>query len=157
MVTVKRGSSKIWKFEGVAKVDGRSRAEAEFMAMIDLNDAGTERWRSIQRAQVHPSAMVEDGAEIGAGCRIGPFAVIGPEVRAGRRGRGQEPRGYHRLDRIWARAGGLSLRRVGEVPQDLKFAGERTRLIVGRRCRIREGATLNTGTEGRRRRHAGGR
>jgi UDP-N-acetylglucosamine acyltransferase len=37
---------------------------------------------------------------------------------------------------------------VGEVPQDLKFKGERTRLIVGARCRIREGATLNTGTEG---------
>jgi UDP-N-acetylglucosamine acyltransferase len=37
---------------------------------------------------------------------------------------------------------------VGEVPQDLKFRGERTRLVVGRRCRIREGATLNTGTEG---------
>ncbi len=37
---------------------------------------------------------------------------------------------------------------VGEVPQDLKFKGERTRLEVGARCRIREGATLNTGTEG---------
>jgi UDP-N-acetylglucosamine acyltransferase len=37
---------------------------------------------------------------------------------------------------------------VGEVPQDLKFKGERTQLIVGKRCRIREGATLNTGTEG---------
>jgi UDP-N-acetylglucosamine acyltransferase len=37
---------------------------------------------------------------------------------------------------------------VGEVPQDLKYRGERTRLIVGARCRIREGATLNTGTEG---------
>ena len=37
---------------------------------------------------------------------------------------------------------------MGEVPQDLKYAGERTRLIVGARCRIREGATLNTGTAG---------
>jgi UDP-N-acetylglucosamine acyltransferase len=37
---------------------------------------------------------------------------------------------------------------VGEVPQDLKYAGERTRLVVGARCRIREGATLNTGTAG---------
>jgi UDP-N-acetylglucosamine acyltransferase len=37
---------------------------------------------------------------------------------------------------------------VGEVPQDLKYQGERTRLIVGARCRIREGATLNTGTAG---------
>ena len=37
---------------------------------------------------------------------------------------------------------------VGEVPQDLKYAGEHTRLVVGKRCRIREAATLNTGTEG---------
>lgn len=36
-VTVKRGSTKIWKFEGVAKVDGQIAAEAEFAAMIDLN------------------------------------------------------------------------------------------------------------------------
>ncbi|WP_071798273.1 3-hydroxyacyl-ACP dehydratase FabZ [Natronohydrobacter thiooxidans] len=36
-VTVKRGSTKIWKFEGVAKVDGQVAAEAEFAAMIDLN------------------------------------------------------------------------------------------------------------------------
>jgi len=37
---------------------------------------------------------------------------------------------------------------VGEVPQDLKYQGEHTRLIVGARCRIREGATLSTGTAG---------
>ena len=37
---------------------------------------------------------------------------------------------------------------VGEVPQDLKYAGERTRLTIGARCRIREGVTLNTGTLG---------
>ena len=37
---------------------------------------------------------------------------------------------------------------VGEIPQDLKFKGERTQLRVGARCRIREGATLNTGTAG---------
>ncbi len=36
-VTVKRGSTKIWKFEGVAKVDGQLAAEAEFAAMIDLS------------------------------------------------------------------------------------------------------------------------
>jgi UDP-N-acetylglucosamine acyltransferase len=37
---------------------------------------------------------------------------------------------------------------IGEIPQDLKFRGEKTRLIIGARCRIREGATLNTGTQG---------
>ena len=37
---------------------------------------------------------------------------------------------------------------VGEVPQDLKFKGESTRLVIGKRNRIREGATLNVGTKG---------
>lgn len=39
-VTVKRGSSRVWKFDGVARVDGEIAAEAEFMAMIDLNGKG---------------------------------------------------------------------------------------------------------------------
>ena len=37
---------------------------------------------------------------------------------------------------------------IGEIPQDLKFKGESTRLIVGARNRIREGVTMNSGTEG---------
>ena len=40
---------------------------------------------------------------------------------------------------------------MGEIPQDLKYAGERTRLVIGRNCRIRENATLHSGTE-----HGGG-
>ena len=36
---------------------------------------------------------------------------------------------------------------MGEVPQDLKYAGERTQLVIGRNCRIRENATLHCGTE----------
>ena len=37
---------------------------------------------------------------------------------------------------------------IGEVPQDLKFKGEKTRLVIGERNRIREHVTMNTGTEG---------
>jgi UDP-N-acetylglucosamine acyltransferase len=99
-------------------------------------------------ALVHPAAIVADGAEIGAGCRIGPFAVIGPEVRLGE---GVEVKS-HAVITGWTELGAgctvFPFAVVGEVPQDLKFAGERTRLIVGARCRIREGATLNTGTAG---------
>ena len=93
-------------------------------------------------------AVVEPGAEIGPGCEIGPFAVIGPEVRLGA-GVVVKP---HGVVTGWTEVGDESVifsgAVVGEVPQDLKFRGERTRLVVGKRCRIREGATLNTGTEG---------
>lgn len=99
-------------------------------------------------AKVHPAAIVEEGAVIGPDCQIGPFAVIGPEVTLGR-GVIVKP---HGVVTGWTDVGDetviFSFAVVGEVPQDLKFRGERTRLIVGKRNRIREGATLNTGTEG---------
>ncbi|MCC5982965.1 MAG: acyl-ACP--UDP-N-acetylglucosamine O-acyltransferase [Rhodobacteraceae bacterium] len=98
--------------------------------------------------QIHPSAVIEAGARIGPGCRIGPFAIIGPEVTLAD---GVEVKS-HAVVTGWTDVGAGSVifpfACVGEVPQDLKYAGERTRLIVGARCRIREGATLNTGTAG---------
>lgn len=99
-------------------------------------------------ARVHASAVVEAGAVIGPECTIGPFAVIGPEVVLGR---GVVVKS-HAVVTGWTEIGDDStifpFASVGEVPQDLKYRGEHTRLIVGRRTRIREGATLNTGTEG---------
>lgn len=99
-------------------------------------------------AQVHPSAVVEDGAVIGPGCVIGPFAVIGPEVRLGA---GVVVKS-HAVVTGWTEVGDETVifpfAVVGEVPQDLKYRGERTRAVVGARSRIREGATINTGTEG---------
>lgn len=99
-------------------------------------------------AQVHPSAVVEEGARIGPGCRIGPFALVGAEVTLGE---GVWVKN-HAVVTGWTDVGPgtvvFPFAVVGEIPQDLKFAGERTRLVVGARCRIREGATLNTGTEG---------
>ena len=99
-------------------------------------------------AFVHPSACVEDEAVIGPDCHIGPFALIGPEVTLGR---GVVVKS-HAVVTGWTEIGDETVvfpfATVGEIPQDLKFKGERTRLKVGARCRIREGATLNTGTEG---------
>lgn len=99
-------------------------------------------------AQIHRSAVIEDGAVIGAGAVVGPFALIGPEVTLAA---GVVVKS-HAVVTGWTDVGDgtviFPFACVGEVPQDLKFAGERTRLIVGARCRIREGATLNTGTAG---------
>lgn len=99
-------------------------------------------------ALVHPSAFVEEGATIGPDCFIGPFALIGAEVTLAR---GVTVKS-HAVVTGWTEIGEdttiFPFACVGEVPQDLKFNGERTRLIVGARCKIREGATLNTGTAG---------
>lgn len=99
-------------------------------------------------AVIHPSAYVEEGAVIGANAYVGPFSIVGPEVVLG----AGVTLKSHAVVTGWTEVGDETVifpfATVGEVPQDLKFKGERTRLTVGKRCRIREGATLNTGTEG---------
>ncbi len=99
-------------------------------------------------SEIHPSAIIEPGASIGPGCKIGPFSIVGPEVSLG----AGVVLKSHVVVTGWTEIGDdtvvFPFACVGEVPQDLKFKGERTRLIIGKRCRIREGATLNTGTEG---------
>lgn len=99
-------------------------------------------------AEIHPSAVVDPAAWIGPGCLIGPFCIVGPEVVLGD--------GVHLRSHVVV-TGDTHLGEgtvvfpgavLGEMPQDLKFAGERTALRVGRRNRIREGATMNVGTSG---------
>ncbi|MBC7738102.1 MAG: acyl-ACP--UDP-N-acetylglucosamine O-acyltransferase [Candidatus Saccharibacteria bacterium] len=97
---------------------------------------------------IHPSSVVDPAAQLGTGVTIGPFCVIGPDVTLGD---GVTVRS-HAVVTGWTEVGAGSVifphATVGEIPQDLKYKGERTRLIIGARNRIREGATLNLGTEG---------
>lgn len=99
-------------------------------------------------AHVHPSAVIEDGAVIGPGCTIGPFCTVGPEVTLG----ADVTLKSHVVVAGWTDIGDgceiFPFACIGEIPQDKKFGGERTRLIVGKRNRIREGVTMNTGTAG---------
>lgn len=99
-------------------------------------------------AQVHPSAVVEDGAEIGPGCVIGPFSVVGAKVRLGA---GVVLKSHVVVTGLTEVGEGTEIypfANIGDIPQDLKYAGEQTRLVVGARNRIREGVTMNTGTAG---------
>ena len=99
-------------------------------------------------SRIHPSAIIEDGAQIGADVVIGPFCHIGPQVRLADRVHlhshvvvtGQTEVGAETVIHPFAVIGG--------IPQDLKFKGEETRLVIGARNRIREHVTMNTGTEG---------
>lgn len=97
---------------------------------------------------IHASAVIEDGAIIGSGCQIGPFCHVGPQVKLGK---GVELFSHVVLagntmigdeTRIWPFAS------IGHQPQDLKFAGEASRLEIGARCMIREGVSMNPGTSG---------
>ena len=97
---------------------------------------------------IHPTAIVGPGAEIDPSCEIGPYAVIGPKVKLGP---GTVVGSHATVDgdttlgqgnRIFPHAA------VGGIPQDLKYRGEPTRLLVGDRNQFREFCTVHVGTEG---------
>ncbi|WP_281967771.1 acyl-ACP--UDP-N-acetylglucosamine O-acyltransferase [Roseovarius nanhaiticus] len=102
----------------------------------------------MSQSDIHPSAVIEPGAKIGAGCSIGPFCHIGPEVVLGD-GCVLYSHVVIKGDTVIGPDGTIfSFACVGEIPQDLKFQGEKTRLEIGARARIREHVTINTGTSG---------
>ena len=97
---------------------------------------------------IHPSAIVEPGAQIGEGCRIGPFCHIGPEVVLAARVELKSHVIVTGMTEIGEDTVVFPFAVIGEIPQDLKFRGEKTRLQIGARNRIREHVTMNCGTEG---------
>ncbi len=97
---------------------------------------------------VNPSAVIEDGAKLGEGVRIGPFCLVGAEVVLGE---GCELKSHVVVTgrtTVGPRTKIYPFASVGHVPQDLKFAGEPSTLEVGAECTIREGVTMNPGTAG---------
>ena len=96
--------------------------------------------------EVHATAVVDATAELGSGVAVGPYAIVGPGVVVGDGTR----IGAHAIlerDTILGAECVISPgAALGGDPQDLKYQGEPTRLIVGDRTVIREFATLNRGT-----------
>ncbi len=97
---------------------------------------------------IHASAIVEDGAVLGEGVRIGPFCHVGPSVRLGEGVELVSHAVVAGLTEIGARTRIFPFASIGHIPQDLKFKGEASTLKVGEDCVIREGVTMNPGTEG---------
>jgi UDP-N-acetylglucosamine acyltransferase len=100
------------------------------------------------RPMIHPTALVDPDARIPASCRVGPYCVVGADVELGENCElvahvvleGPTRLGTH--NRIFPFAS------LGQPPQDLKFAGEKTRLEIGDHNQIREFVTLHRGTVG---------
>ena len=99
-------------------------------------------------AQVHSSAVIEPGAQLGKGCIVGPFCVVGPQVVLGDRVELKSHVVVTGDTVIGADTVVFSFSVIGEIPQDLKFNGEDSRLVIGARNRIREHVTMNVGTQG---------
>ena len=97
---------------------------------------------------IHPSAIVSTSARIGESCHIGPFSIVGDEVVLGAR---------VRLDSHVVIDGDTTVgddthifpfASLGLAPQDLKYAGEKTSTVIGKRNQIREFVTVHRGTSG---------
>jgi UDP-N-acetylglucosamine acyltransferase len=99
-------------------------------------------------SDIHPSAVIEEGATLGEGCVIGPFCHVGPQVTLGDGVRLKSHVVVQGQTSIGANTEIFPFAVIGEIPQDLKFSGEKTRLEIGARNRIREHVTMNTGTSG---------
>lgn len=99
-----------------------------------------------QTAFIHPSSIVEDGAVIGAGVHIGPFCWIGSQVEIGAGTVLKSHVVVNGVTRIGNDNEIYQFVSIGEVNQDLKYAGEPTRVEIGDRNRIRESVTIHRGT-----------
>jgi UDP-N-acetylglucosamine acyltransferase len=95
---------------------------------------------------IHPSAVVDAAAEIGAGVEIGPFAIVGAGVRLGDRVRVGHHASVLGPSSIGADTHIFPFASVGSAPQDLSYRNEPTRLEVGERNVFREFVTINRGT-----------
>ena len=136
-VTLGPVRSRLAKAQAAAYVDDQVVAEAELLLAIEPGPAF-----------VDPTAQVDASARIGTGTSIGPHAVIGPDVRIGRNCR----IGASVVIDGWTDIGDgtqiFPMGSIGLAPQDLKYRGERTRLVIGRENVFREFVTINRGTMG---------
>jgi UDP-N-acetylglucosamine acyltransferase len=96
---------------------------------------------------IHPTAIINPGATIGAGVHIGPYAVIEQETTIGD---GNDIRAHVVIKRFTTLGPANTVHEgavLGGEPQDLSFAGCRSYLRIGANNRIREGVTMHRGTE----------
>jgi UDP-N-acetylglucosamine acyltransferase len=129
--------SSVVRAQAAAYVDDQVVAEAELVLVVQYD-----------RALIDPSAIVDHRAQIGEGTTIGPHAMVGPRVTIG----ASCHIGASAVIDGWTDIGDdteiYPFASIGQVPQDLKFRGEETRLVIGRRNIFREFVTIHRGTRG---------
>ncbi|WP_162653833.1 acyl-ACP--UDP-N-acetylglucosamine O-acyltransferase [Lentilitoribacter sp. Alg239-R112] len=96
-------------------------------------------------AQVHPSSIVEDGAILADGVKVGPFCMIGSKAQIGKNVELKSHISVMGNTKIGADTLIFPQAALGGDPQNIHYNGEDTKLIIGERCTIREGVTMNTG------------
>ena len=98
--------------------------------------------------EIDPTALVDPSAEIGAGSVIGSHAIIGGNVKLGRRCHIGASAVVDGQTEIGDDTKVFPCASIGLIPQDLKFHGEESRLVIGQRNVFREFVTVHRGTKG---------
>ena len=143
-VTMGPRRSSLARAHAAAYIDDGIVAEAELLLGL-VPDAGPAGQRGIR---ADATAIIHPGARIGAGTVVGPYAVIGEHVRIGRDCRIGASTVIDGDTQIGDGNEIFPFASVGLIPQDLKFKGEPTRLVIGDRNVIREFVTIHRGTAG---------
>lgn len=97
--------------------------------------------------QIHPTAIIDPKARLGADVTIGPYCVVGPQVQLGDHVTLKSHVVLEGKTTIGAQTVIYPFSSIGTPPQDLKFHGEDSELVIGARNTIREYVTMNPGTE----------
>ena len=96
---------------------------------------------------IDATARVAESARIGDGVEIGPYCIVGPNVELGD---GVRLIAHVHVAGVTAIGAGTVVypfASLGTPPQSVHYRGGATRLMIGARCELREGVTMNTGTE----------
>jgi UDP-N-acetylglucosamine acyltransferase len=98
-------------------------------------------------SNIHRTAVIDEGAKIHPSAIIGPYCVIGGSVEIGANVRLESHVCIAGITQIGEGTHIFPFASIGHAPQDLKFKGEKSRLIIGKNNKIREHVTINPGTE----------
>lgn len=99
-------------------------------------------------AEIHSTAIVSPKATLGTGVRVGPYCVVGPDVVLEHDVVLRSHVVVEGRTRVGARTEIYPFASIGHPPQDLKYAGEPSELVIGEGNSIREYVTMNPGTSG---------
>jgi len=98
--------------------------------------------------KIHPTAIVDPHAELDVKVEVGPYSIIGPKVKIGK---GTKIKSHVVIEgntTLGEENTIFQFATIGSIPQDLKYQGEDSQLIIGSRNTVREFASLNPGTKG---------
>jgi len=97
---------------------------------------------------IHPTAIIEDGAKLGADVTIGPYCIVGSNVSIGDGCKLMSHVVLSGHTTMGCNNQIFPFSAIGQIPQDLKYHGEDSQVVIGDNNQIRENVTINAGTEG---------